>query len=140
MHVYVKKLIESTMIPARANKTDAGYDLWSVESYTLKPLERKLFKTGISVEIPEGHYGRIAPRSGLAYKHGIDVLAGVIDSSYRGEIGVILINLGDKDVYITHGDRVAQLIVESCRYPEMIQVDELGVSNRGIGGFGSTGK
>ena len=128
------------MIPARANKTDAGYDLWSVESYTLKPLERKLFKTGISVEIPEGHYGRIAPRSGLAYKHGLDVLAGVIDSSYRGEIGVILINLGDKDVYITHGDRVAQLIIESCRYPEMIQVDELGVSNRGIGGFGSTGK
>ena len=128
------------MIPARANKTDAGYDLWSVESYTLKPLERKLFKTGISVEIPEGHYGRIAPRSGLAYKHGLDVLAGVIDSSYRGEIGVILINLGDKDVYITHGDRVAQLIIESCRYPEMIQVDELGDSNRGIGGFGSTGK
>ena len=140
MFVYVKKLVGSAMIPARANKTDAGYDLWSVESYTLKPLERKLFKTGISVEIPEGHYGRIAPRSGLAYKHGLDVLAGVIDSSYRGEIGVILINLGDKDVYITHGDRVAQLIVESCRYPEMIQVDELGVSNRGIGGFGSTGK
>ena len=140
MFVYVKKLVGSAMIPARANKTDAGYDLWSVESYTLKPLERKLFKTGISVEIPEGHYGRIAPRSGLAYKHGLDVLAGVIDSSYRGEIGVILINLGDKDVYITHGDRVAQLIIESCRYPEMIQVDELGVSNRGIGGFGSTGK
>ena len=140
MFVYVKKLVGSAMIPARANKTDAGYDLWSVESYTLKPFERKLFKTGISVEIPEGHYGRIAPRSGLAYKHGLDVLAGVIDSSYRGEIGVILINLGDKDVYITHGDRVAQLIIESCRYPEMIQVDELGVSNRGIGGFGSTGK
>ena len=140
MLVYVKKLVGSAMIPARANKTDAGYDLWSVESYTLKPLERKLFKTGISVEIPEGHYGRIAPRSGLAYKHGLDVLAGVIDSSYRGEIGVILINLGDKDVYITHGDRVAQLIIESCRYPEMVQVDELGVSNRGIGGFGSTGK
>ena len=140
MFVYVKKLVGSAMIPARANKTDAGYDLWSVESYTLKPLERKLFKTGISVEIPEGHYGRIAPRSGLAYKHGLDVLAGVIDSSYRGEIGVILINLGDKDVYITHGDRVAQLIIESCRYPEMIQVDELGVSNRGLGGFGSTGK
>ena len=140
MLVYVKKLVGSAMIPARANKTDAGYDLWSVESYTLKPLERKLFKTGICVEIPEGHYGRIAPRSGLAYKHGLDVLAGVIDSSYRGEIGVILINLGDKDVYITHGDRVAQLIIESCRYPEMVQVDELGVSNRGIGGFGSTGK
>jgi len=140
MFIYVKKLVGSAMIPARANKTDAGYDLWSVESYTLKPLERKLFKTGISVEIPEGHYGRIAPRSGLAYKHGLDVLAGVIDSSYRGEIGVILINLGDKDVYITHGDRVAQLIIESCRHPEMIEVDELGVSNRGIGGFGSTGK
>ena len=140
MHVYVKKLIESTMIPARANKTDAGYDLWSVESYTLKPLERKLFKTGICVEIPEGYYGRIAPRSGLAYKHGLDTLAGVIDSSYRGEIGVILINLGDKDVYITHGDRIAQLIIETCHQPAMIEVEELNDSSRAEKGFGSTGK
>ena len=140
MHVYVKKLIESTMIPARANKTDAGYDLWSVESYTLKPLERKLFKTGICVEIPEGYYGRIAPRSGLAYKHGLDTLAGVIDSSYRGEIGVILINLGDKDVYITHGDRIAQLIIETCHHPNMIQVEYLNDSSRAEKGFGSTGK
>ena len=128
------------MIPARANKTDAGYDLWSVESYTLKPLERKLFKTGICVEIPEGYYGRIAPRSGLAYKHGLDTLAGVIDSSYRGEIGVILINLGDKDVYITHGDRIAQLIIETCHQPVMIEVEELNDSSRAEKGFGSTGK
>ena len=128
------------MIPARANKTDAGYDLWSVESYTLKPLERKLFKTGICVEIPEGYYGRIAPRSGLAYKHGLDTLAGVIDSSYRGEIGVILINLGDKDVYITHGDRIAQLIIETCHHPNMIQVEYLNDSSRAEKGFGSTGK
>ena len=128
------------MIPARANKTDAGYDLWSVESYTLKPLERKLFKTGICVEIPEGYYGRIAPRSGLAYKHGLDTLAGVIDSSYRGEIGVILINLGDKDVYITHGDRIAQLIIETCHQPAMIEVEELNDSSRAEKGFGSTGK
>ena len=140
MFIYVKKLVGSAMIPARANKTDAGYDLWSVESYTLKPLERKLFKTGISVEIPEGHYGRIAPRSGLAYKHGLDVLAGVIDSSYRGEIGVILINLGDKDVYITHGDRIAQLIIETCHHPNMIQVEDLNDSSRAEKGFGSTGK
>jgi len=140
MHVYVKKLIESTMIPARANKTDAGYDLWSVDSYTLKPLERKLFKTGICVEIPEGYYGRIAPRSGLAYKHGLDTLAGVIDSSYRGEIGVILINLGDKDVYITHGDRIAQLIIETCHQPTMIWVEDLNDSSRSEKGFGSTGK
>ena len=128
------------MIPARANKTDAGYDLFSVESYTLKPLERKLFKTGICVEIPEGYYGRIAPRSGLAYKHGLDTLAGVIDSSYRGEIGVILINLGDKDVYITHGDRIAQLIIETCHHPNMIQVEYLNDSSRAEKGFGSTGK
>ena len=140
MFVYVKKLVESAMIPARANKTDAGYDLWSVESYTLKPLERKLFKTGIAVEISEGHYGRIAPRSGLAYKHGLDTLAGVIDSSYRGEIGVILINLGDKDVYITHGDRIAQLIIETCHQPAMIQVEDLNDSSRAEKGFGSTGK
>ena len=140
MHVYVKKLIESTMIPARANKTDAGYDLFSVESYTLKPLERKLFKTGIAIEIPSGHYGRVAPRSGLAFKKGLDVMAGVIDSGFRGEVGVILINLSNEEVYLTHGDRIAQLIIETCHQPTMIWVEDLNDSSRAEKGFGSTGK
>ena len=128
------------MIPARANKTDAGYDLFSVESYTLKPLERKLFKTGIAIEIPSGHYGRVAPRSGLAFKRGLDVMAGVIDSGFRGEVGVILINLSNEEVYLIHGDRIAQLIIETCHQPAMIEVEELNDSSRAEKGFGSTGK
>ena len=128
------------MIPARANKTDAGYDLWSVESYTLKPLERKLFRTGIAIEIPSGYYGRVAPRSGLAFKRGLDVMAGVIDSGFRGEVGVILVNLSNEEVYLTHGDRIAQLIIETCHQPTMIQVEELNDSSRSEKGFGSTGK
>ena len=140
MFVYVKKLVGSAMIPARANKTDAGHDLFSVESYTLKPLERKLFKTGIAIEIPSGHYGRVAPRSGLAYKHGLDVMAGVIDSGFRGEVGVILINLSNEEVYLTHGDRIAQLIIEACHQPTMIWVEDLNDSSRAEKGFGSTGK
>ena len=140
MFIYVKKLVGSAMIPARANKTDAGYDLWSVESYTLKPLERKLFKTGIAIEIPSGYYGRVAPRSGLAFKNGLDVMAGVIDSGFRGEVGVILINLSNEEVYLTHGDRIAQLIIETCHQPTMIWVEDLNDSSRAEKGFGSTGK
>ena len=140
MFVYVKKLVGSAMIPARANKTDAGYDLFSVESYTLKPLERKLFKTGIAVEIPSGYYGRVAPRSGLAFKNGLDVMAGVIDSGFRGEVGVILINLSNEEVYLTHGDRIAQLIIETCHQPTMIWVEDLNDSSRAEKGFGSSGK
>lgn len=140
MFVYVKKLVGSAMIPARANKTDAGYDLWSVESYTLKPLERKLFRTGIAIEIPSGYYGRVAPRSGLAFKRGLDVMAGVIDSGFRGEVGVILVNLSNEEVYLTHGDRIAQLIIETCHQPTMIWVEDLNDSSRSEKGFGSTGK
>ena len=112
MFVYVKKLNPLAGIPTRANSSDAGFDLYSTETYLLKPFERKLFKTGISIEIPTGNYGRIAPRSGLAYKHGIDTLAGVLDSNFRGEVGVILINLGDKDFQVSQGERIAQLIIE----------------------------
>jgi len=140
MFVYVKKLVGSAMIPARSNKTDAGYDLFSVESYTLKPLERKLFKTGIAIEIPSGYYGRVAPRSGLAFKNGLDVMAGVIDSGFRGEVGVILINLSNEEVYLTHGDRIAQLIIETCHQPTMIWVEDLNDSSRAEKGFGSSGK
>lgn len=140
MNLYVKKLNPSATIPTQANETDAGYDLVSVESYTLKPSERKLFKTGLAVEIPQGFYGRVAPRSGLAYKHGIDVLAGVIDSGYRGEVGVILINLGSVDMTISTGDRLAQLIIEYCHHPKIIEVESLEDSSRSAKGFGSSGK
>src|SRR4051812_6219902 len=94
----IKKLTDLAVIPSKGTPQSAGYDLYSIEQYTLKPLERKLFKTGLAMSIPSGMYGRIAPRSGLAFKQGIDVMAGVIDEDYRQELGVVLINLSNQDV------------------------------------------
>jgi dUTP pyrophosphatase len=106
----------------------------------LKPEERKLFKTNISAAIPHGYYGRIAPRSWLAYKHGIDVLAGVIDSGYRGDIWAILINFGTEDFSINEGDKIAQIIIERCHYVQRQEVTTLDESQRGEGGFWSSWK
>ena len=135
----------NAVIPTRGSAKAAGYDLYSTEAYVLKPGERKLFKTGLNMAIPEGMYGRIAPRSGLAFKKGIDTLAGVIDEDYRGDVGVILINLGNEDFSISLGDRIAQIIFEF--YNEVIMEETASQSNpneilgntaRGSGGFGST--
>ncbi len=103
------------------------------------PGERVLVHTGVSMAVPPGHYGRVAPRSGLAMKSGIDVLAGVIDSDYRGEVGVILINHGGAPIEIKHGDRIAQLIIEKSASVIVEEISELPPSKRGEGGFGSTG-
>ncbi len=135
-----QKLSEKAKIPSQATFSDAGYDLYSTEMYILKPGERKLFKTNIAAAIPYGYYGRIAPRSWLAYKQGIDVLAGVIDSGYRGDIWVVLINLGYEDFPINEGDKIAQFIIEKCHYVEWQEVNELSESQRGEWWFWSTGK
>lgn len=132
-------LAQGAHAPARASAGDAGYDLHALEGFTIEPGKRVLVKTGVRMEIPTGYYGRIAPRSGLAHKHGIDTLAGVIDSGYRNDIGVILLNTGDAAVSFTAGDRIAQIIIEACYEAAFSQVDELGSSERGQGGFGSTG-
>ncbi len=126
-----QRLSEKAKIPAQATFSDAGYDLFTTEAYTLKPGERKLYKTNIATAIPHGYYGRIAPRSWLAYKHGIDVLAGVIDSWYRGDIGVILINFWHEDFPINEGDKIAQFIIEKCHYVQREEVQELPESQRG---------
>lgn len=135
-----QKLSEKAKIPSQATFSDAWYDLFSVESYELKPGERKLFKTNISTAIPHGYYWRIAPRSGLAYKHGIDVLAGVIDSGYRGDIGIILINFWTEDFVVNEWDKIAQFIIEKCHYVEWQEVTELPESQRGEWGYWSTGQ
>ncbi|EKD24943.1 MAG: hypothetical protein ACD_80C00144G0001 [uncultured bacterium (gcode 4)] len=135
-----KKLSEKAKIPSQATSSDAGYDLYTTESGVIKSGERKLFKTNISTAIPHGYYGRVAPRSGLAYKHGIDVLAGVIDSGYRGDIGVILINFWTEDFSVNEGDKIAQFIIEKCHYVEWQEVTELPESQRGEGARGSTWK
>ena len=142
MMIKIKKLNDKATLPSRASDADAGYDLHSLtdEFQRIDPGERCLVQTGISVAIPQGHYGRIAPRSGLAFKHGIDVLAGVIDSGYRGEIGVVIINLGQYPHLFEGSSRVAQLIIEKCHDVEWQESENLDDSERGDGGFGSTGE
>jgi dUTP pyrophosphatase len=134
----IKKTLELAKTPTRGSNSAAGYDLYSTEEYTLKPLERKLFKTGIHIAIPVGLYGRIAPRSGLAYKDGIDTMAGVIDEDYRGDVGVILINLGSVEKKISVGDKIAQIIFENYTAASFHESDNLPETNRGQDGFGST--
>jgi dUTP pyrophosphatase len=134
----IKLLQENAKIPTKGSPLAAGYDLYSTEEYTLMPMERKLFKTGISLSIPTNMYGRIAPRSGLAYKDGIDVLAGVIDPDYTGDIGVILINFGTSEKKITFGDKIAQIIFENYNNVSFDTVSELSSTERGSGGYGST--
>ena len=140
MKIKIKKVFPEAQVPTRANDKDAGYDLYSTESLPLTPHTRQAICTGICVEIPKGYYGRIAPRSGLALKAGLDVLGGVIDSGYRNEIKVILINFREGLVSIEEGDRIAQLIIEKCEDVEWEQVEELGSSERGESGFGSSGQ
>jgi dUTP pyrophosphatase len=138
--IKVKQLRHEAILPRPATDGAAGADLHSVESFTLQPGERRLIPTGLSIEIQPGFYGRVAPRSGLAVRHGIDTLAGVIDSDYRGEVQVLLINLGNLPVDFNAGDRIAQLIIAPAAQCEYTWADELNETMRGRGGFGSTGK
>jgi dUTP pyrophosphatase len=125
----------------RANPSDAGIDIRSAEDAVIQPLGRATVPTGLRLQIPEGYYGRIAPRSGLAHNFGIDVLAGVVDSSYRGEIKVILHNTDKEEAFrVSMGDRIAQLIIEKHYNPDFVEVEDLDSTDRGSGGFGSSGK
>ena len=140
LQINVKKLSENAIIPTQGTNFAAGYDLYAAEDAVVVCGTRKLIKTNISMEITPGYYGRIAPRSGLAYKNGIDVLAGVIDSDYRGDIGVILYNT-DKNIDFTvkKGDRIAQIIFEACYTATLNTVENLDNTLRQGGGYGSTG-
>jgi len=140
LEINVKKLSENATIPTQGTKFAAGYDLYAAEDEVVVCGTRKLIKTNISMEITPGYYGRIAPRSGLAYKSGIDVLAGVIDSDYRGDIGVILYNTDKNiDFEIKKGDRIAQIIFEACYSATLNTVENLDNTLRQGGGYGSTG-
>lgn len=139
MTLLVKRLNEHAILPARGSSLAAGYDLSSSEDVSIPRGTRGLVGTGIAFTVPYGTYGRIAPRSGLAVKKGIQVGAGVIDRDYTGEVKVVLFNHGDEDFEIKKGDRIAQLIIEQIEMPEVKLVNELLVTQRGEGGFGSTG-
>lgn len=137
----VAKLHPDALIPHRADTGSAGYDLTTVETLTIPPGEQALVPTGLAIEIPYDSYARIAPRSGLAVKHKLHVMAGVIDSSYRGEVRVVLANMSHSPVTFHKGDRIAQLILEKIYLiePREVLPGELGQTDRGEGGFGSTG-
>jgi dUTP pyrophosphatase len=137
--VKVKRIHPGAKLPMRATNGSAGADLVCLEAFTLGSGERKLVPTGLIVEIPPGWYGRVAPRSGLAAKHGVDMLAGVIDTDYRSEVKALMINLGDAPVSFEAGDRIAQLIIERAAVCDYVWTDELSETERGAGGFGSTG-
>lgn len=131
-------------LPAYATQSSAGLDLKAVlaEAVTLGPLERKIVGTGLKIALPEGYEAQVRPRSGLAAKHGITVLnaPGTIDADYRGEIGVILVNLSNEPFTIQPGERIAQLVVAQYSQVEWSPVESLDSTLRGEGGFGSTGK
>eukprot|EP00118_Oscarella_pearsei_P027154 m.310841 g.310841 ORF g.310841 m.310841 type:complete len:170 (+) comp55465_c0_seq1:84-593(+) len=135
-----KKLGPNAKIPTRASERSAGYDLYASQGAIIPARGKQKIKTDLAIAVPDGCYGRIAPRSGLAWKHSIDTGAGVIDADYRGEVGVILFNHGDADYEIKKDDRVAQLILQRIAAPAVQEVDELDDTTRGQGGYGSTGK
>jgi len=139
--VKVKKLSEGAILPAYAHPGDAGMDLFASESVEIRPQEHALVKTGISIELPPGTEAQVRPRSGLALKHGISVLntPGTIDEGYRGEVGVILVNLGKHSYLVERGAKIAQMVIKPVLRAEVKEVADLSDTHRGSGGFGSTG-
>ncbi|OTA97909.1 hypothetical protein M434DRAFT_391519 [Hypoxylon sp. CO27-5] len=135
----IKKLSSTAKLPTRGSAFAAGYDLYASQATSIPARGKALVETDISIAVPAGTYGRVAPRSGLASKHFIDTGAGVIDADYRGPVKVLLFNHSETEFPVAVGDRVAQLIVERIYTPEVVEVQELEESVRGAGGFGSTG-
>lgn len=130
-------------LPEYATSQSAGMDLRAdnAEPITIKPLQRRLIPTGLFMALPNGYEAQVRPRSGLALKHGITVLntPGTIDADYRGEIGVVLVNLSDTDFTVNRGERIAQLVIARCEQAELQVVTELDDTERGAGGYGHTG-
>jgi len=142
MTLRFKRIHPDAVLPAYAHPSDAGMDVRSVADIVIPCGGRALVPTGLVAIIPPMHEIQVRPRSGLALKHGVTVLntPGTIDSGYRGEIGVILVNFGDKDFPVAKGDKVAQLVFAPVVQPEVVETDTIDETDRGAGGFGSTGK
>ncbi|MBA2725884.1 MAG: dUTP diphosphatase [Actinobacteria bacterium] len=143
MRIAIKRLDPSMELPCFAREGDAGLDLLASEDVTLAPGERRAVATGIALAIPEGYAGFVHARSGRALKEGLAVAnaPGLIDSGYRGEIKVIVVNLDPSDpIEISRGEKVAQLVIQAVVQAELDEADELPASQRGVGGFGSTGR
>jgi dUTP pyrophosphatase len=142
MSLRVRRLDSRALLPSRAYEGDAGLDLYALEAGMLGPGERMSVRTGVAVEIPGGRAGLVLPRSGLAARHGIALVnaPGLIDAGYRGEIKVLLLNTDREASFpIERGDRIAQLVLVQVETPEVVEVEELALSERGDGGLGSSG-
>lgn len=141
MTVTFKKLQPSATLPSYAHPGDAGMDVCACEGATLQPGERRLIRTGLVMELPGGTEAQMRPRSGLALKHGVTLLnsPGTIDEGYRGELGVILINLGREPFEVLPGMRIAQMVIAPVLRVDAVEVAEVSDTARGAGGFGSTG-
>jgi len=140
MSLQVTRLVDNAILPSRGSAGAAGYDVYSTDGYVILPGHRVVVSTGISVKFPPGTYGRIAPRSGLAVKHGLDVLAGVVDPDYTGELKVVLVNTDLRvPFFIKPGYRIAQLILECFVATDVVETNQLPTTERGADGFGSTG-
>jgi dUTP pyrophosphatase len=139
MKMKVSRDDKTVDLPIYSSADAAGLDLRALDDYEFPAGEKLIIKTGLHVEIPKGHVGIIKDRSGFAAKHGLHCLAGVIDADYRGEIGIVMVNLGSQLVFIEKNTRVAQLVIMPVVQPELEEVDSLDETERGSGGFGSTG-
>jgi len=141
MTVGFKRIHPDAVLPAYAHASDAGMDLRSVDDVVVPPGGRALVHTGLVMALPPMHEGQVRPRSGLALKHGVTVLntPGTIDAGYRGEVGVILANFGDAAFPVKKGDKIAQLVVAPVLQPSVEEIDVVDETDRGAGGFGSTG-
>jgi len=136
----VQKLVPNAVIPTHGTPGAAGYDLYSTDGFIIMPGHRVVIPTGLAIQLPTGTYGRIAPRSGLAVKHGVDVLAGVVDPDYTGEVKVVLVNTDLRRAFmIRPGYRIAQLILENYTVAEVEETPYVEQTERGEEGFGSTG-
>lgn len=138
--IKIKKLNKDAILPSYAHSGDAGLDLYSTEEVIIKPHERKQIKTGLAFVVPEGYVGLIWDKSGLSHKYGLKTLGGVLDSGYRGELLVGIVNLNEEDYILEKGNKIAQLIIQTVESVTIEEVYELDNTARGEGGFGSTGK
>jgi dUTP pyrophosphatase len=140
MKLLIKKLFSDAKVPEYAHLGDAGMDLFSYEDTTIQSGERVSVGTGIAMEIPQGFVGLVWDKSGLAFKHGLKTAGGVVDSGYRGEVKVCIMNTSEETYTIKKGDKIAQMLIQSVESPTIEEVEELSDTSRGEGGFGSTGK
>lgn len=138
--IRVKKLSDTATIPTRGSEVAAGWDLYASQQTVVPARGKAIIATDIAIAVPVGYYGRVAPRSGMAWKKHTDIGAGVIDADYRGPVGVVMFNHADEDLLIEVEDRVAQLVIEQISMAPLTEVESLDDTERGEGGYGSTGR